>query len=129
MKKISDLNLAPTGGFTGHGPFNPTSATNAVNILSNVLSITVGFLSVIASIYFLFKVITGGLAIISAGGDKGKVAAARTSITNGLIGLLIVLLSTIIVGFIGVIIGIEILDIARLIDTLIPGHTLVLPIL
>ncbi|MBN1168703.1 hypothetical protein JXA63_02315 [Candidatus Woesebacteria bacterium] len=121
MKKISQINLAPEGGFRGPGPLNPVSEGHAVGVLTRVLSITVGFLSVVASIYFMFKVITGGLSIISAGGDKGKVAEARISITNGLIGLLVVLLGTIFVGFIGTIIGIDILNIQSLLVDELPN--------
>lgn len=121
MKKIADINLGPLrgpGNIGLEGEANPDIGTS-VELLSRILSIVVGFMSVVASTYFLYRVITGGFAIISAGGDKGKVAEARSIITNGVLGLIIVLLSTVFVGFIGTIIGIDILNIESLITQLV----------
>jgi hypothetical protein len=120
MNKIADIPLGPLRGFNilGLQDVDDPTIVGSIEVLTRVLSMIVGFLSIIASVYFLFKIITAGLAIITASGDKGKVAEARTSITNGLIGLLVVLLSTVIVGFIGILIGIDFLNLAGLTNLL-----------
>lgn len=121
MNKLADIDFGPLRGYgkpglEGQGTFG--LATEAELVLASVLSIVVGILTVVASVFFLFKIITGGISIISAGGDKGKVAEARTSITNGLVGLMIVLFSTIFIGFIGSILDIDFLSIASAIARL-----------
>jgi len=41
------------------------------------------------TLVFLAMLLLGGIAWISAGGDKGKVEEARTRITNAIIGILV----------------------------------------
>ena len=45
---------------------------------------------IVGGLAFLLYFLQGGLAWITAGGDKGKIEEARSKITNGIIGLSIV---------------------------------------
>ncbi len=45
---------------------------------------------VVAALFFLFQVIIGGISWINAGGDPKALDAARSRITNAVIGLIIV---------------------------------------
>lgn len=89
-----------------------------LNILTSLISLTVGALTVIAFMWFIIKLLTGGIGIISAGGDKGKMAAARDDITYGAIGLVIVVTAVFIAGVVGTVLGLDILDVDTMIAQL-----------
>ena len=74
------INLTPPNGFT-----------NLTNIdFNDLITLAINFVLVIAAIAFFFMLVLGGIRWITSGGDKGKTESARSQITAGLIGLLIV---------------------------------------
>ncbi|MCJ7805263.1 hypothetical protein MUP46_01325 [Patescibacteria group bacterium] len=113
-KLLADINLAPSGGFTGFGPLgNP--GNNAVGVFSKFLTSAIGLMTIIAIIWFVFVLITGAIGMISAGGDKQALEGARKKISTGLIGLVIVITAIFIVDLVGTLIGIpNILNISQL---------------
>jgi len=107
------------GNLRGIGPLGLEGgdATTAPAIFTSFLSKTIGLLTVVASIWFIFQLLTGAIGIISAGGDKGKVESAKSKITNGLIGLVIVIVAIFIIDLIGWLIGFSlILDPTQLLN-------------
>ena len=64
----------------------------AANIVIMILWV-VGFLAVIYLIY-------GGVLYITAGGDAEKATKGRTALINAVIGIVIVLLALVIVGYV-----------------------------
>lgn len=98
----------PKGGDIG----SYTSA--AEKIISNVL-VT---LTVVASLSFLIYFLLGGLSWITAGGQKDKVENAKTMMTNGAIGLIIVALSYSIVWIVGKALGLNILEPSLIINVM-----------
>lgn len=114
MNRLTDIDF---GEIRGRGPLGlendpgQVNTRDSVGLLISVLTMVVGILTVVASIWFLFKLITGGIAILSSGGDKGKLANARSDITMGIVGLLVVILATIFIDFIGSLFGLDILNI------------------
>lgn len=91
------------------GPAGPLSNPGDQGglLLANVLSAAIGILTIVAAIWFLFNIITGGIAIIGAGSDKAKVEGARTKITNGVVGLIVVFTAVMLVNFVTFLLGIE----------------------
>lgn len=69
------------------------SVNNIIKTVIQVLSVIVGFIAVI-------MVIVGGLKMITANGDSGAIASARSTITYALIGLVVVALAQILVHFV-----------------------------
>ena len=103
----------PLGGtrFQGLGQLGDTTLLSSpFATLNDILSIMVGIITLIAGIFFIFLIITGGLMYMSAGGDKGKVQEAQKKITSGLIGLVIVFAGVLIAGFISYVLGVNILN-------------------
>ncbi len=86
------------------------------NYLNKILGGVIGFLTIIAALWFIFVFITAGYSWITAGGDKGKLEEAQKKITNAVIGLLIVVTATIIIGVIGKILGLDILNPGDILD-------------
>ena len=82
----------------------------------DIISIIISILAVIAGLWFVFQVISGGISILGAGSDKAKLAQGQSQIINGIIGFIIVISSMFIIGFITEILGIpNFLDISQLI--------------
>lgn len=81
------------GNGCGSTPSNGINLDNTVAAVVNILSIVVGIAAVI-------MIIVAGLRFITANGDSGSIASARTSIIYALIGLAVVALSQVIVKFV-----------------------------
>lgn len=105
------------GQITTPGGYQPGSgiegATSAVEkLISNVLVV----LTIVASIAFVLYFLLGGLNWITSGGDKGKVDKAKSMMTNGAIGLIVVAVSYAIVWIVGKALGIDVLNPGTLIN-------------
>ncbi len=107
----ADVNFGDGGGFVTPGGYQPgtdlASNTSAVEkLISNVLVV----LTVTAGIAFALWFLMGGLNWITAGGDKGKIDKAKGMMTNGAIGLIIIVVSYAITWIVGSALGLNILE-------------------
>jgi hypothetical protein len=91
-----------------------------VNILTNFLSNLIGLLTIFGALFFIVNFFLGALAWISAGDDSGKVEKARTKIMHGVLGLIIIVLAYSIIGLIGQIIGIDLINLGETIEQVVP---------
>lgn len=90
MEKIiaAGSSIGTIGG-DGLGPFaNPKG--NPLQSITSGISAIIGFLTIVAAIWFLIQFLIGGIAWITSGGDKNKLTEARERLTNAFIGLLVV---------------------------------------
>ena len=93
----------------GIGPLGDTSNLNenwAAGTFTKVISNIIGIFSVIAIIWFVILLFSGAIKLMMASGDKTKVQNAQKQITNGLIGLVIVLLGIFLIDLVGRLLGI-----------------------
>jgi hypothetical protein len=67
--------------------------TSSVPILANIISTIIGFLTIVAFIYFLIQLIFAGYSLISAQGDEKKVESGRKRLTDGILGITIVVVA------------------------------------
>lgn len=126
MQKLlaqNTLPLYPSGGFKVPG-FGSGDPQDAGTIFNKFISSTIGLLTVIAGIWFIFQFIIGAIGILTSGGDKASLASAKSKITYGIIGLVIVIVSIFIIDLIGRLLG---LDILNPIDAVIPRNTTTTP--
>lgn len=107
---IGDLTKAFEGTIFATG----TAGTN----LNSVVSVIIAIMTIGAGIWFIFLLMTGGLAIMSAGGNKQALSDAQKRMTTGFIGLVVVIAALFIASLIGTIFGIEILNPGSVIDAL-----------
>ncbi len=105
MKSLSQINIAPKGGFKGFGPLG--SGENAIGTFSNFLSSAIGLMTIIAFIWFVFTFFVGAIGIISSGGDKQALESARKKITTGIIGLVVTVAAIFVIRLVGLLLGIE----------------------
>jgi hypothetical protein len=104
------------GDVTGLGRFQGT--TNAPDKLNSLFTTIFGFLTIIAGLSFLIYFLIGGLTWITAGGDSKKVDTAKAMMTNGAIGMIIIVATYGVVWIVGEVLGIDILNPAATLDTL-----------
>lgn len=116
---LTQVNLAPKGGFKGIGEGPLSSGANAVQTFTNFISSVIGLITIIGIIWFVFILITGAIGMMGAGGDKQAMETARKRISSGLIGLVVIIAGVFIVDLIGTLLGIpNILDLPGLVKSL-----------
>ena len=86
------------------------SASSTGDALNKFISNMVGFLTILGGVIFMIYFFFAALQWVLAGSDEGKVESAKKQMTNGAIGLIIIILSYGIIAIIGRIVGLDILD-------------------
>jgi hypothetical protein len=103
--------IVPLGFGEGFGVFFvPENITVIMDMLRKFIETLIGFLTIIAGIYFVFQFIFGAYAWITAGGETNKLKEAREKILNAILGLIIIIAAVFLVDLIGFLIGINILS-------------------
>lgn len=126
----SSTGLGCGGGFGGIAEFlctltksnvtDPKTDSNVAKVankFNTVISGIISVMTILAGLYFLFRFIIAGINWIGAGGDKAKLEQAQESITSALVGLIIVVAAWIIVGIVGKILGLDILNPGNILRT------------
>lgn len=103
----------------GFGPLGLEQGQDGISVFATFLSSAIGLITIIGIIWMVFIIVTGAVSIISSGGDKQALEGARKKISNGIIGLVVLISSLFILSLIGKLIGLpSILDIATMIGLL-----------
>ena len=84
----ADIPLGPE--VSGVGPFQTGITGGAKAGLGNLLSSIITTLTIVGGLAFVIFFFIGGLKWITAGGDKANVEAARSRISNALVGLAVI---------------------------------------
>ncbi|MCL5407153.1 MAG: pilin [Patescibacteria group bacterium] len=71
------------------------------NSISAIITRVLGFVLLIAGAIAVIYLIYGGLLYITAGGDAEKATKGRTALVNAIIGIVIIALAYVIVGWVG----------------------------
>ena len=99
------------GKITGVGNFQTdTAAASPQTSFGTLMSSLITTITVVGSLAFVIYFTMGGLKWIIAGGDKTKVSEAQTSMTQAAIGLIAIVVSYFVIGIIGAVLGIDILN-------------------
>jgi len=89
------------------GPGIVPDWTNPAKPIENLISQIIGILTIVGAIFFIFQIIFAGYAMISSQGDPKKIEVARSRLTNGILGLTIVVVALGIGAFIATLLGIR----------------------
>lgn len=79
VKLESKVGIQPTGDGIGQ--------------LDNIISTVIGVLTLVAFIFFVLQIIFAGYSFISGQGDEKKVESARKRLTDGILGITIVVVA------------------------------------
>ncbi|OGJ16778.1 MAG: hypothetical protein A2632_01915 [Candidatus Pacebacteria bacterium RIFCSPHIGHO2_01_FULL_46_16] len=121
---ISSLNrLAQFGSFEApvNNKFSTNSATGmtAFTNLELLISHMFGVLTVFGGLFFIVTFLIAGINWVTAGGDKGKIEKARGSMVQGVLGLVVVVAAYAIIGVIGSVVGLNLLNPAESLTALV----------
>lgn len=119
MMKLTQINLYDNGGLKGYGPLGLEQGQDGVSTFATFISSSIGLISLVGIIWFVFIFIFGALGIITSGGDKNSMENAKKKISSGLIGVVVILLGLLIIRFFGTIFGIDLLNFGEMFKTLI----------
>lgn len=108
MNFIKQAYAESLGGITGTGQFQ--NITNPTEQGSSFISTIITTITIAGSLSFVIFFTIGALKWITAGGDKGKVSEAQAQMTQGAIGLIALVASYFIIGIVGAVLGIDILN-------------------
>ena len=118
------LPIAIAANICGFGPLGlcATGAEkDAPSIFDNAMSKTVGFLTLVAVLWFVFQFFMAAFKWISAGGDSKAVESARNHITQAVTGLILVFITLVIVQLMAELFGFPgLLDLDNLINKVSP---------
>ncbi len=95
-----------TTAYSEAAPTETGTLTNLELFISNVI----GILTVLAGIFFIIYFILGAFKWVTAGGDAGKVGKARDEMVEGVLGLIIIVMAYGLIGIIGTMLGLDILN-------------------
>jgi len=86
--------IGSIGEGEGFGPFNfeflTKANTSPLDALASIISTFIGFITIIAGIYFMIQFLIGGFEWMTASGDKSKLQKAQDRLSHSIIGLIIV---------------------------------------
>lgn len=103
--------------------FLPAAGSNGAPEIESLFSMIIGFLTIVAGLAFLIYFIIGALNWVTAGGDAKKVDTAKSYMTNGGIGMIIIVAAYAIVWIVGTVLGIRILNPAEEIEKINDGSS------
>jgi len=107
--------------FEGIGTVGLEGGGDPIAGFASIMSSVIGILTVVAAIYFLFVLITGAIAIMSSGGEKGRYEDARKKLTVGVIGMAVAVSAFFIADLVSFLLGIEnIFDFGGIIEQISP---------
>ena len=87
--------------------------------MDNIISAAIGILTLIGVIFFTIQIILAGYAFISAQGDQEKIKIARKKITNGILGITIVVVAFGLAALLAQLLGLgQIFDLKSVIESI-----------
>lgn len=104
------------GTFVGEGPLGKPSVSSndpggAAWLFSKMISNAIGVMTIVGFIWFLFVLFSGAIGWLGSGGDKQKLQNSQKQITNGLVGLVIIISAVFLTKIMEILFGIKILAI------------------
>lgn len=94
---------------------------NAFSIVALVISNIIGVITVLGGLFFIVYFFMGAFSWITAGDDSGAVEKARTKMMNGVLGLIVMIISYSLIGIVGRVVGLDLINIEKTLSPLNPG--------
>lgn len=117
IAQFGDGITSPSQAYTEGGTTQEGVLANFDLIISNLL----GLFTILGALIFVIYFLMAAIQWITAGGDAGKLTEAREKIVQGIIGLIILVAAYGILGLIGTLVGIDILNPVTQLEKIIPA--------
>ncbi len=118
--KLGDEPITGAGAVGEQVAQSLNSREGIVQIFSDQLSNLIAFVTILGGLFFVIYMLIAGFDWLRAGGDKGAVEKAQQKMINAAIGLLVMILTLAIVGIVGGVFGLDLLDPGTLFLEIIP---------
>ena len=92
MAPLTNKLLAVDYQISGPG-LSPTDNIDATVKIEQIVSNLLGILTLVAVVFFAIQIILAGYGFISSNGDEKKMEANRSKLTNGVMGIFIVIVA------------------------------------
>ena len=101
-----------------------TDATGktALNVMTTMISNVIAIATVAAGIFFIVHFLLAAYAWLMSEGDSGKLQKARNQMIHAVIGLALAVGAYAIIGLVGSLIGLDILNPAQLLSEVAPNQ-------
>jgi hypothetical protein len=97
------------------------SSTDATPQLEKIISNVIGFLTIIAVIFFVIQIILAGYSFISGQGDPKKIEMSRKKLTDSILGLTIVVVAFGATAFISTLLGLgDVFNLSTFVNSIKP---------
>ena len=125
----TSTNLIAQFGNVGFEPQSQTEYTNIQigNPLSNLvifLSNLLGLITIVGALFFIVYFFIAAFNWVTGGDDSGKIEKARNKMVQGILGLVVLVMSYSLIGLVGTIIGIDLINLEALLYNLVPAVAL-----
>lgn len=110
----------PTNAFSTGSTNDLTQPVNAFTNLEYIVSNVIAIITALASLLFIYYFIMASISWISSGGDSGKLTTARNQMLNAVLGLVLLVASYAIIGLVGTIFGLDLLNPGQVLMDLVP---------
>lgn len=97
-------------------------AKDFTDSLEIYISDILGIITILAALFFIVHAFLAAFQWVTSGGDSGKVTKARDRLTWSTLGLILIVATYSILGLIGGLVGLSILDIGELIRNVDPSQ-------
>ncbi len=114
--------IAQLGSFESFSPLTDGAKENPGENIETLISNVFGFLTIVGAIFFIVSFLIAAMEWITSGGDAGKLTNSRNKMMQGILGLIILVAAYGIIGLIGSLIGIKLLEPALLLESITPGQ-------
>ena len=94
----------------GFGPFSFENIGNPMERIATIISTIIGFITVVAGIYFMFQFFIGGFGWLASSGDKSRLQEAQNRLSHAVIGLIIVVAAYAIMSIMQAVTGLKFLQ-------------------
>jgi len=115
-KLIADI---PVGDLKGVGPLGNDLVSSPFATFNKVISTIISIMTIIAAVWFLFVLMTGAIGWITAGGDKASLETAKKRISNGIVGIVVVVTAIFLADILGKLLGLDILNPGEVLKSLV----------
>ncbi|MBU1104286.1 hypothetical protein L6255_04020 [Candidatus Parcubacteria bacterium] len=92
---------------TNYGNLNPVGYFGSAIKTGQFVSVIITVITVVAGLYFLVNLAMGGLSYATSAGDEKELAKARKTLSNALLGFLLVVSSYFISGYVALRLGMQ----------------------
>ncbi len=99
---------------SGSGDVEPLPAF--VLFLSNLI----GLITLVGGLFFIVYFFMGAFNWVTGGEDSGKVEKARQKMMHGVLGLVVLVMSYSLIGIVGTIVGIDLINLEETIMRIVP---------